>query len=114
MSLERLILGVGAGVLALVLTLFMPVSPHRTNQRLINILILALCFASALSLLDIPLSLIVGAAASLIAIVYRDVVRFVKHVVYDVTKYRRRDFWYRRIGESIVGGRRTRSRRRSR
>jgi len=39
--------------------------------------------------------------------------RFVKHVVYDVTKFRRRDFWYRRVGETIIGSGR-RPRRRSR
>jgi hypothetical protein len=112
MSLERLIIGIGAGILAVVLTFLMPVSPRRLNQQLINILVLVSCFASTLALLDFPLSLIAGAAASLVAILYRDVMRFVRHVVYDVTKYRRRDFWYRRIGEAIVGGRGTRSRRR--
>ena len=89
----------------------MPVSPRRLNQRLVNIIVVILCFASALALLDIPLSLVVAAASALLAILYRDVIRFVRHVVYDVTKYRRRDFWYRRIGEAVVGrGSRRRSR----
>ena len=113
MSIERLVIGAGAGILALVLTFLMPVSPRRLNQRLVNIMVVILCFASALALLDIPLSLAAGLAASVVAILYRDVVRFVRHVVYDVTKYRRRDFWYRRIGEAIVG-RGSRPRRRSR
>ena len=109
MNLERLIMGGGAGILALVLTFLMPVSPRRLNQRLVNILIAALCFAAALALLDFPLSLVVGAVAALVAILYRDVMRFVRHAIYDVTKYRRRDFWYRRVGEAIVGrGARTR------
>jgi len=111
MSLERLVIGVGAGILALVLTFFMPVSPRRLNQRLVNIIVVVLCFASALALLDMPLSLVVAAASALLAILYRDVIRFVRHVVYDVAKYRRRDFWYRRIGQAVVGrGSRRRSR----
>ncbi len=110
MSPERLIIGIGAGIIAVVLTFLMPVSPRRLNQRLVNILVLVMCFASALALLDFPLSLAVGAAAALVAILYRDVMRFVRHTVYGVTKYGRRDFWYRRIGEAIAG-RGTRSRR---
>ncbi len=111
MTIDRTIIGVGAALLAVAVTFVMPVQARRANQGLIAIIIVVLCFAASLSLLDAPLSWIVGIGASLAAIIYRDVMRFVKHVVYDVTKYRRRDYWYRRVGETILGGGR-RSRRR--
>ena len=105
MPVYQFAIGIGAAVLAAAVTFLLPVSTRRVNQTLVTILIVALCFASALSLLSLPLSLGVALAASLAAIIYRDVMRFIRHVVYDVTKYRRRDFWYRRVGQFILGGR---------
>lgn len=110
---DRLIIGIGAAILAILITFAMPVQARRVNQRLVTLLIVVLCFAAALLLLDFPLSILVAIGASVVAILYRDVVRFVRHAIYDVTKYRRRDFWYRRVGETVLGGGR-RARRRNR
>jgi hypothetical protein len=110
MTIDRTVIGIGAAVLAVAVTLMLPVQVRRVNQGLVTIIIVALCFAAGLSLFEAPLSFGVAIVASLAAIIYRDVMRFVKHVVYDVTKYRRRDYWYRQIGESVLGTRRSRRR----
>ena len=109
---DQTVIGAGAAVLAAVMTFLMPVQARRVNQALVTILIVVFCFIAALSLLEAPLAFAVAVGASLAAIVYRGVVRFVRQAVYDVTKYSRRDYWYRRIGQSLVNSRRYRSRRR--
>lgn len=105
MTIDRPIIGIGAAVLAFAVTFMLPVQARRVNQTLVTIMIVVLCFTAAFTLFDSSLAFWIGLGASLAAIIYRDVVRFVKHAVYGVTKYTRRDFWYRRIGQNIAGGR---------
>lgn len=105
MTIEPMWLGIGSAVLAAVLTFFMPVQVHRLNQTFIAIIIVVLVFIAAFSLFDFPLSLIVSIGASVAAIIFRDVLRFVRHAVYGVTKYTRRDYWYRRVGQTLIGRR---------
>jgi hypothetical protein len=102
---QSLLIGVGAAVLGVLATFLLPVSPRRVNQGIVTLLIASLAFAAAFLLFEMPLSLGIALAASAIAILYRDVMQFVRHLVYDVTKYRRRDFWYRRVGQAVLGGR---------
>src|SRR5712692_4614948 len=101
---DKLVIGIGAAVLAGLATFLLPVSPRRVNQGVVTLMIVTLVFAAAFLLLEMPLSLGIALAACAAAIVYRDVLQFVRHLVYDVTKYRRRDFWYRRVGEKVLGG----------
>lgn len=111
MTIDPFWLGIGAAILAAVLTFFMPVSGHRVNQTLIAVIIVVLIFVAAFALLpDFTTALLVAIVVSALAIIYRDVMRFVKHAVYGVTKYTRRDWWYRRVGESLLGTRRGRRR----
>jgi hypothetical protein len=110
--IERLLIGSGAAVLGLLVTFGLPVSPRRVKQAIPSILAIVLFFAGAISLLDWPTWLIAGSLASILAIIYRDIARFIKHAYYDVTKYSRRDYWYRRVGEAIIGNKRTRKRKR--
>jgi hypothetical protein len=112
MSLERVIIGAVAAALALIVTFGLPVSSRRVNQTLPGLLAVIFFFVAAYALLDWPMWLIVGAVASLVAILYRDIARFVRHVYWDVTKYSRRDYWYRRVGKAVLGGRRTSRRKR--
>ena len=107
---QNFLIGVGAALLAVLATFMLPVSPRRVNQGVVTLLIAALAFAAAFLLLEFPLSLGVALAATAAAILFRDVMQFVRHLVYDITKYRRRDFWYRRIGQTVLGGRRSRRR----
>jgi hypothetical protein len=102
---QNFLIGAGAAVLAVLATFLLPVSPRRVNQGIVTLMIASLTFVAAFLLFEMPLSLGIALAASAAAIVYRDVMQFVRHLVYDVTKYRRRDFWYRRVGQAVLGGR---------
>ncbi|MBI5876933.1 MAG: hypothetical protein HZB53_04715 [Chloroflexi bacterium] len=109
MTLDNPLVGWGAAALAAVLTFGMPVNPRRVNQGLINILICVLSLVAAFALLEGATALLVGIGAAVMAIVLRDIARFVRHAMYDVTKYTRRDYRYRRVGQSLLsGGRRSR------
>ena len=112
LTAERIVIGIVAAALGLLITFGLPVSARRVNQALPVILMTVLFFAAAYALLPWPTWLIAGAVAVIAGIIYRDIARFVRHIYYDVTKYRRRDFWYRRIGEAVLGANRSRRRRR--
>jgi chromate transport protein ChrA len=112
MSVERLIIGVAAAVLGLIVTFGLPVSPRRVNQTVPGLLAVIFFFVAAYALLEWPTWLIAGAVASVVAIVYRDITRFVRHIYWDVTKYSRRDYWYRRVGQAVLGGGKSRRRKR--
>ncbi len=111
MALDNPLVGWGAALFAGVLTFAMPVNPRRVSQGLINIMIAVLCLAAGWSLLGGMTGVGVGLGAAVAAIVVRDILRFVRHTIYDVTKYARRDYWYRRAGQTLLSGRhRTRRR----
>ena len=112
MPIERFVIGVAAAALGLAVTFGLPVSPRRVNQTLPSLLAVTFFFVAAFTLLEWPLWLIAGAVASIAATLYRDVVRFVRHIYWDVTKYTRRDYWYRRVGQAVLGGGRSRRRKR--
>jgi hypothetical protein len=117
MQIEGVLVGTGALLLGLILTFAMPVGARRVNQTLIAVLIAVMFVVAGIAfapLLGFPAWLIAAVVVAVVAILIRDVRRFVKHVYYDVTKYSRRDFWYRRVGEAVLGGGRRSSRRRSR
>ncbi len=105
MMVDPMILGIGSTVLALVLTLFIPVSPHRVNQTLISLLIAVLVLVAAFAIFDMPLALVVGIAGTLVAVIYRDIMRWIKEFLWhNVFRYTHRYYWYNRIGRAIVGG----------
>lgn len=112
MSGNTLLIGIAAGVIGLAMTFLMPVSARRVNQALVGLIVVAVFGAAAVLLFPAPDSLVIAAVASIAALLYRDVVRFVRHVYWDLTKYTRRDYWYRRVGEAVLNGRRTTRRRR--
>ena len=105
MSDSRLFIGLGAAVLALIVAFAMPVAPRRVNQGIVTLLLAVLIAVAAFSLFDLPTSLIVGVVALVAVMIVRDVARFVRHAVYGVTKYTRRDYWYRRVGHAVLGER---------
>jgi hypothetical protein len=106
------LLGLGAAFLAAVMTFAMPVSARRVNQALIAGLIIVLCFVAAFALLPESQALGVGIVASLVAVAYRAVARWVRSAIWNITKYFRRDYWYRRIGQAALGRERRARRRR--
>jgi uncharacterized membrane protein len=107
----RILVGLFAIGLGLLVTFGLPVSPRRLHQSLAVVLIIVFFIGAAIALFDFPTWLIYGVIACVLAILYRDIARFVKHTYWDVTKYSRRDYWYRRVGEAIIGNRRTSRRR---
>jgi chromate transport protein ChrA len=111
MMIDPLLLGIGSAVLALILTVLIPVSPHRVNQTLISAVIAILVFVTAFAIFDMPLALVLGVAGTLAAIVYRDVARWIKEFMWhNVFRYTHRYYWYNRVGRAILGGGRRRGR----
>jgi len=103
MSDTRIIIGLGAALLAVLVAFGMPVASRRVNQGIVTLLLAVLIFVAAFSLFDLPTSLIAAVAVLAVIVIVRDVLRFVRHAVYGVTKYTRRDYWYRQVGRSILG-----------
>ena len=111
MMVDPMIIGIGSALLALVLTFMIPVSPHRVNQTLISIIIAILVFVAALALFDMPLAFLVGLGGTVVAVVYRDIMRWAKEFLWhNVYRYTHRYYWYNRVGRAIIGGSRRRSR----
>ena len=108
--LEPFVIGAGAAILAAALTFLIPVSSHRVNQSLIAAIIAVLVFTAAFALFDIPLALGVAVVASAAAILYRDVLRWIKTALWhNIFRYTHRYYWYNRVGRAIIGpGRRRR------
>ncbi len=113
MMVDPFILGIGSALLALVLTLFIPVSHHKVNQTLISVVIAILVFVAAFAIFDMPLALGVGIVATAVALLYRDIMRWVKEFLWhNVNRYTHRYYWYNKIGRAVAGDGRGRRRRR--
>ncbi len=108
MFIDRTVIGLVAALLGLVITFGLPVSPRRLNQTLPGLLAVLFFFVAAYALLPWPTWFIAGVAVSIAALLYRDVARFIRHVYWDMTKYSRRDYWYRQVGQAVLGRRRRR------
>ncbi len=110
---DPFVIGAGAAALAIIMTLFMPVSRHRVNQGLITLIIVVLVFVAAFALFDIPLAFWAGTGGTAIALIFRDVRRWVQEFMWhNVFRYTHRYYWYNRVGRAILGS--GRGRRRSR
>lgn len=111
MTIDPKLVGIGAAILAAVLIVFMPVNKRRVNQTIVALMIAFLVFVAAFAFLDASLALPVGAGIALAVIVARLVLGGLQRFVYrNFTRYTRRDFWQRRIGQSILGSGRRRRR----
>jgi hypothetical protein len=111
MTIDPKVVGIGAAILAAVLIVYMPVNKRRVNQTLVALVIAFLIFVAAFSFLNAELALPVGAGVALVIIVARLVLGGLQSFVYrNFTRYTRRDFWQRRIGQSILGSGRRRRR----
>ncbi len=109
-----LVIGIGSAVMLALMTFMMPVSHHRVNQNLISILIAILAFVAAFCLWDPPQAIIAAIIAIVVALLYRDIVRWVKEFMWhNVYRYTHRYYWYNRVGRAVLGdGRRGRRSRR--
>lgn len=111
MTIDPKLVGIGAAILAAVLIVYMPVNKRRVNQTIVALVIAFLIFVAAFSFLNVELALPVAAGVALAVIVARLVLGGLQSFVYrNFTRYTRRDFWQRRIGQNILGSGRRRRR----
>lgn len=109
MTIDPRIIGIGAAILAALLIVYMPVSKRKVNQTIVSIVIGILIFVAAFSFLNAESALPVGAGIVLSVILVRFVFGGFRSFVYrNFTRYTRRDYWQRRIGQSIIGSNRRR------
>lgn len=111
MTFDPKLVGVGAAILATVLVVYMPVQRRRVNQTIVALVITCLIFVAAFAFWNAELALPIGAGLALAVIVTRLLWGGLQSFVYrNFTRYTRRDFWQRRIGQSVLGGSRRRKR----
>lgn len=111
MTLDPKLIGIGAAILAAILIFYMPVSKRRVNQTIINLIIAILILVAALAFLQIELALPVGIGIAVAVILARFVIGGFRSALYtNFTRYTRRDYWQRRVGQELTGGRRRRRR----
>lgn len=107
MTVDPTLIGIGAAILAVVLTVYMPVSKRRVNQTVIAVVIAILIFVAAFAFLEIPLAIPVGLVVSVVVIAGRFVLGGIRSTIYhNCTRYLRRDYWQRKIGQNIIGSNR--------
>lgn len=111
MMLDPKLIGIGAAILAAVLVFYMPVSKRRVNQTIVNLVIAILIVVAALAFLQIELALPIGIGIAVVVILARFVIGGLRSAIYtNFTRYTRRDYWNRRVGQAMTGGRRRRRR----
>lgn len=104
-----MLIGIGAAILAAILAIFMPVSRHRVNQTFIAVIIAILIFVGAFSLFDLQLALPIAVIVTAIVVLGRFVLGGLRSTIYhNFTRYTRRDYWQRKVGQTIMGGSRRR------
>ncbi len=113
MTIDPKLIGIIAGILAAVLTIYMPVSKRRVNQTLISIVIAVLIFVAVFAFFQIELALPIALGASILVVGARLILGGLRSAIYhNFTRYLRRDYWQRKVGQSIIGGSSRRRRRR--
>lgn len=111
MTLDPTLVGIGAAILAGVIAVMMPVSKHRVNQTLVSVILVVLIFVAALAFLEIPLAVPVAIGVSAVVVAARFILGGLRTAIYhNFTRYLRRDYWQRKVGQSIIGSDRRRRR----
>jgi hypothetical protein len=116
------LVGIVCLLAAIAITFFWPLGPSRRNHLASEILILVLFVAAggfiyASGWLPESVSWLgamgIGFVVGIIAVVLRDVRRFIQHFRYQTYKYTHPYYWYGRVGRAMLGGGERRQRRRS-
>lgn len=111
MTVDPTLIGIGAIILASLLIIYMPVSKRKVNQNVINLILAVLVFVAAFAFLEIPQAVPVGVAVSVVIIAARWIMGGLRSAIYtNLTRYFRRDYWQRRVGQGILGSNRRRRR----
>jgi hypothetical protein len=120
-TLPYQLVGVICLLAALGITFFWPIGPSRRNHLSSEMVMIALFVAAggflyASGWLPENVSWLaamgIGLIVGIVAVVFRDVIRFIRHFQYETYKYTHPYYWYGRVGRAMFGG--TQRRRRSR
>ncbi len=120
-SLSYQLAGVICLVAALGITFFWPLGFSRRNHIAGEIVLLVLFVAAAGFMyaagwlpesISWPMSLLIGLVVGVVAVVFRDVRRFINHFRYESYKWTHPYYWYGRVGRAVMGGGAPRRRRR--
>lgn len=118
-ALSYPLVGLACLLAAIGLTLFWPLGQARRGHLLSEIIILVLFVAAGGFLwagqlipesLSWEASMGIGGIVGIVAIVFRDVRRWVRHFQYEAYKWTHPYYWYGRVGRAMVGSRRRRTR----
>lgn len=111
MTFDSRLVGIGAGILAVVLMLYLPVSKRRVNQVVVNLVIAVLIFVAVFAFFEIQLAFPIATGLVIVVILARFVVGSLRSAIYtNFTRYLRRDYWQRKVGQGIIGSSRRRRR----
>ena len=114
------LIGIVCLLAGLGITFFWPLGPSRRNHVLGEIVIVALFVAAGGFLwagalipesISWEASMIAGGIVGLVAVVFRDVRRFIRHFRYQTYKWTHPYYWYGRVGRAVMGGSARRQRR---
>ena len=111
MTIDPTLIGIGAAILAAILTIYMPVSKRRVNQTVVSLVIAILIFVAVFAFFEIELAVLVGIGVSVVVIAGRFILGGLRSAIYtNFTRYLRRDYWQRRVGQGVIGSGRRRRR----
>jgi len=118
-TLSYPLVGIVCLLAVIAITFFWPLGPSRRNHLVSEIVILVLFVAAggfiyASGWLPESVSWLgamgLGLTVGVVAVVFRDVRRFVNHFRYETYKYTHPYYWYGRVGRAMFGGSRRRRR----
>jgi hypothetical protein len=112
-TLSYPLIGIVCLLAAVGITFFWPLGPSRRNHLLSEVVIVVLFVAAggflwAGGLVPESVSwfgaMAVGAVVGIVAVVLRDVRRFIQHFRYQTYKVTHPYYWYGRVGRAMMGG----------
>ena len=119
LTLSYPVIGILCLLVGLGITFFWPLGPSRRNHLASEIVILVLFVAAGGFLwagglipesVSWEASMVVGGIVGIVAVVFRDVRRFIQHFRYQTYKWTHPYYWYGHVGRAMMGGGRRRRR----
>ncbi len=120
-TLSYSLVGVVCLLAAFGIALFWPLGQARRNHVLSEIVIVVLFVAAGGFIyaagwlpesISWPMAMAIGLGVGLVAVIIRDVRRFINHFRYETYRWTHPYYWYGRVGRAVMGGGTVRRRRR--